>query len=153
MNTAISFLNKLPENYHGGDVIPYITEENERIRATVQALGEQVTNDKIRLEEIWSQNADMVYELSSVFVHRGSSPSWGHYFFYTRHLPEKPDSWFKMNDNQVTAVLKEEVLADTTDSTANAYLVGFRNDENTGMTKFSIVDICEKRIGGNPNSK
>jgi hypothetical protein len=28
-----------------------------------------------------------------------------------------------MNDSQVTAVSKEEVLADTTDSTANAYLV------------------------------
>lgn len=67
------------------------------------------------------------YELTSVFIHRGTSPSWGHYFFYTRHLPHDPDSWFKLNDSDVSMVSKNEVLADTTDTTngnANAYLVG-----------------------------
>ena len=63
------------------------------------------------------------YELTSVFIHRGSSPSFGHYFFYSRNLPSEPDSWFKYNDSDVSAVSKDEVLADTTGSTANPYMV------------------------------
>jgi ubiquitin carboxyl-terminal hydrolase 25 len=123
MDTAIPFLNQLPCEYPGKDVANFLGGEREKLRSMVQALGERVTRCKAQLEELWAKESKMVYELSSVFFHRGSSPSWGHYFFYTRHLPDKPDSWFKMNDSQVTAVSKEEVLADTTDSTANAYLV------------------------------
>lgn len=123
METAISFLKQLPPKYAGNDVATFMGEEKEKLRLRLQALEEQVAHGKLQLEELWSQGASMIYELSSVFIHRGSSPSWGHYFFYTRHLPDQPDSWFKMNDNQVTSVSKEEILADTTDSTANAYLV------------------------------
>ena len=63
------------------------------------------------------------YELTTVFIHPGSSPSWGHYFFYSRNLPDHPESWFKYNDSDVSKVSKDEVLADTTGSTANPYMV------------------------------
>lgn len=66
----------------------------------------------------------MEYELCSVFIHRGASPSFGHYFFYARDLPNNPDRFIKYNDQDVLAVPKSEVLADTTGSTANPYLVG-----------------------------
>ena len=75
------------------------------------------------MEAIWADERAAAYELTSVFIHRGSSPSWGHYFFYSRHLPEEPDAWFKYNDSDVGVVAKEEVLADTTGSTANPYMV------------------------------
>jgi len=78
---------------------------------------------KDELEALWRDNAEVAYELTSVFIHRGSSPSWGHYFFYSRHLPQSPDSWFKYNDSDVTVVSRDEVLADTTGSTANPYLL------------------------------
>ena len=78
---------------------------------------------KAQLEEIWRNESQALYELTSVFIHRGESPSWGHYFFYSRHLPDHPDEWFKYNDSDVSVVSKDEVLADTTGSTANPYLV------------------------------
>jgi hypothetical protein len=78
---------------------------------------------KQELEDIWREEHEAVYELTSVFIHRGATPQWGHYFFYSRHLPENPDSWFKYNDSEVGVVSKEEVLADTTGATANPYMV------------------------------
>lgn len=81
------------------------------------------TQLKARIEDIWKDDTSAAYELTSVFIHRGSSPSWGHYFFYSRNLPDNPDQWFRYNDSDVTVVSKDEVLADTTGSTANPYMV------------------------------
>ena len=94
----------------------HVTTELEKERADAVKLKEE-------LEAVWKDDKSAAYELTSVFIHRGSSPSWGHYFFYSRHLPDNPDSWFKYNDSDVTVVSKEEVLADTTGSTANPYMV------------------------------
>lgn len=94
----------------------YVTSQLETERANVIKL-------KAELEDLWKGDTEAAYELTSVFVHRGSSPSWGHYFFYSRHLPHNPDSWFKYNDSDVSVVPKEEVLGDTTGSNANPYMV------------------------------
>ena len=153
LDTAKSFLEQLPRKYPGRAVVEFLGSENEKLRTTLQALGESVTRCKAQLEELWSQESSMIYELSSVFIHRGSSPSWGHYFFYTRHLPDRPDSWFKMNDSEVTAVTKEEVLADTTDSTANAYLVSRSFSAIRSMTNLLEVGVCQERFGSDPNSQ
>jgi ubiquitin carboxyl-terminal hydrolase 25/28 len=93
-----------------------ITSEIDECRARASALKQQ-------LEDVWQDEARAEYELTSVFVHRGSSPSFGHYFIYQRWLPDYPESWFKYNDSDVTIVHKDEVLADTTGSIANPYLV------------------------------
>ncbi|KAF8485668.1 hypothetical protein F5888DRAFT_1763533 [Russula emetica] len=94
----------------------YVKEELELLRASAASMKQE-------LEDIWKDEHEAVYELTSVFIHRGSTPQWGHYFFYSRHLPENSDSWFKYNDSEVSVVSKEEVLADTTGSTANPYMV------------------------------
>ncbi|KAJ6463744.1 hypothetical protein DFH09DRAFT_1226880 [Mycena vulgaris] len=96
----------------------HIGHEIDRLRGSISEL-------KAALEDLWRDCTDAPYELTSVFIHRGSSPSWGHYFFYSRHLPDDPDSWFKYNDSDVTVINKSEVLADTTGSTANPYLLVF----------------------------
>lgn len=101
--------------------------EEKIVEDELRALRTRAASLKTQLEDVWRDSADAVYELTSVFVHRGSSPSWGHYFFYSRHLPENPDAWFKYNDSEVTEVPKEEVFADSTGSTANPYLVSFRH--------------------------
>ncbi|KAG8892118.1 ubiquitin-specific protease ubp2, partial [Tulasnella sp. 403] len=80
---------------------------------------------KSAVENLWKDDRKVEYELCSVFVHRGSSPSFGHYFFYSRDLPDNPDRWLKYNDQDVSSVPKSEVLADTTGSTANPYLLVF----------------------------
>jgi ubiquitin carboxyl-terminal hydrolase 25/28 len=87
---------------------------------------------KLQLEHTWKDENQASYELTSVFIHRGESPSWGHYFFYSRNLPDHPDEWFKYNDSDVSAVSKADVLTDTTGSTANPYLVrGWRLTNHT----------------------
>ncbi|KAG9101955.1 ubiquitin-specific protease ubp2 [Ceratobasidium sp. 370] len=101
---------------HLGEEIKLVEEEIAYTRTRSQEL-------KTQLEEFWKDERQAEYQLSSVFIHRGTSPSFGHYFFYSRHLPGRPDEWFKYNDSEVTAVGKEEVLADGTGSTANPYLL------------------------------
>ncbi|KAG8678313.1 ubiquitin-specific protease ubp2 [Ceratobasidium sp. 394] len=101
---------------HLGEEVKLVEEEIAYNRTRSQEL-------KAQLEEFWKDERQAEYQLASVFIHRGTSPSFGHYFFYSRHLPERPDEWFKYNDSEVTAVGKEEVLADGTGSTANPYLL------------------------------
>lgn len=102
-----------------------IGNESKRLEDELKSLRAEVSGLKQELEALWKDEQMAEYELTSVFIHRGSSPSWGHYFFYARNLPDKPDEWFKYNDSTVTMAKKEEVLADTTGSTANPYLVSF----------------------------
>lgn len=94
----------------------YVSDELDMLRASAASLKQE-------LEDIWRDEHEAVYELTSVFIHRGATPQWGHYFFYSRHLPENPDSWFKYNDSEVSVVPKDEVLANSTGSTANPYMV------------------------------
>ncbi|EIN14231.1 cysteine proteinase [Punctularia strigosozonata HHB-11173 SS5] len=107
------------------DLITQLGAEEALLQDELTQLRDQVTRLKDELEEIWSDEKSVEYELTSVFVHSGSSPSWGHYFFYARNLPDRPDEWFKYNDQYVTEVSKEEVLADTTGLTSNPYLLVF----------------------------
>jgi ubiquitin carboxyl-terminal hydrolase 25/28 len=99
-----------------------LTNEQDYLKDELETLRANAANMKQELEDIWKDEQEAVYELTSVFIHRGSTPQWGHYFFYSRHLPEDPDSWFKYNDSEVSVVSKDEVLADTTGSTANPYM-------------------------------
>ena len=106
-----------------GDLLAHLNSEHQTLQTELSDLRAKAARLKEELEAIWREEQRAEYELTSVFVHRGSSASWGHYFFYSRCLPDKPDSWFKYNDSEVTHVRKDEVLADTTGSTANPYLV------------------------------
>lgn len=109
----------------GVDIDFLLDLEKERVRVIeeIEHLGERVRDLKEELESLWATSKAVEYELTSVFIHRGSSPSWGHYFFYSKYLPDAPGSWFKYNDSDVSLVSSDEVLADTTGSTANPYLV------------------------------
>ena len=100
-----------------------LNSEHEYLQKELEDLRARASKLKDELEEIWKNEHEAVYELTSVFIHRGSSPSWGHYFFYSRHLPEDPDSWFKYNDSDVSMVSKDEVFTDTTGTNANPYMV------------------------------
>ncbi|CAE6445699.1 unnamed protein product [Rhizoctonia solani] len=108
-----------------------IEEEIADKRTRCQQLKEQ-------LEAFWKDEREAEYHLASVFIHRGTSPSFGHYFFYSRHLPGKPDEWFKYNDSEVTAVSKDDVLADGTGSTANPYLLVYVRKD------YDIIDTIHR---------
>ena len=121
-----SFLSKLdgiPVPGLDTELLNHVANERDLLKSEIEHLGVRARILKGELENIWQDETEVAYELTSVFIHRGSSPSWGHYFFYSRHLPDSPDSWFKYNDSDVTVVSKDEVLGDTTGSTANPYLV------------------------------
>lgn len=122
-----SFLgsSKLPSSSSESDAafVSSLQAESKHITAMLERERTRATMLKTQLEELWQSDISAAYELTSVFIHRGSSPSWGHYFFYSRHLPDNPDSWFKYNDSDVSVVSKDEVLRDTTGDTANPYMV------------------------------
>ena len=105
------------------DLISELKSERGYLKAEMMETRAAVSKLKREMEDLWKDERTVEYELCSVFIHRGSSPSFGHYFFYSRNLPDKPDDWFKYNDQDVSAVPKSEVLADTTGSTANPYMV------------------------------
>ena len=105
------------------DLVNRLSNEQNLVQVGLERDRTTAAKLKHELEELWESDAEAVYELSSVFIHRGSSPSFGHYFFYSRNLPSSPDQWFKYNDSSVSTVSKEEVFADTTGSTANPYMV------------------------------
>lgn len=107
-------------------LVAFLNSEQGVLEDETKTLRERIAKLVEQREALWatvpaSPQAD--YELTSVFVHRGSGPSWGHYFFYARNLPDKPDEWFKYNDSDVTIATRDEVLRDTTGDTANAYMV------------------------------
>jgi len=142
--TAAAFINKYrpvaPTQYSLPETLQ---EEGGRFSATLQSLRLTVQDLRARLDQLWANDHHMEYDLTSVFIHRGSSPSWGHYFFYARQLPERPDCWFKLNDNEVSLVSKDEVLADTTGSTANAYLLVYAR-KGSGVIETGKRDVTSK---------
>lgn len=105
------------------DLIARLSTEQGLVVSQLEQERASAAKLKQELEDLWKRDTEAVYELTSVFIHRGSSPSFGHYFFYSRNLPSNPDQWFKYNDSTVSLVSKEEVFADTTGSTANPYMV------------------------------
>lgn len=154
----MDFLSKQDENLLSDldeDFITQLTGEQALVKTEIDNLRSRVVGLKEELESIWRSETKAAYELTSVFIHRGSSPSWGHYFFYSRNLPDHPDSWFKYNDSDVSEVSKDEVLADTTGSTANPYLVS-RSVQVRSMPLIEMIHvacICAQRIGCNPDSQ
>lgn len=126
LEVSATFLSENPD-LPGVDkeLVDSLTDERQALHREIDKLRGEVDHFKSSLEDLWRRSSTMkvAYELTSVFIHRGHSPSFGHYFFYSRNLPHKPDEWFKYNDESVKVVHKDEVLADTTGSTANPYLV------------------------------
>jgi ubiquitin carboxyl-terminal hydrolase 25/28 len=61
-------------------------EEIDSLRATIAA-------SRASIEEVWNAHQDVVYQLSAVFIHRGTASS-GHYFIYQRDS-KRPDRWLK----------------------------------------------------------
>ncbi|KAH7886262.1 hypothetical protein F5I97DRAFT_2027572 [Phlebopus sp. FC_14] len=138
LDTTLNFLTK-QEGINllqlDDDLVAQLNNEQEVVKVEIEELQTEITKLKEELEDVWKDDTAYPYELTSVFIHRGSSPSFGHYFFYSRHLPDQPDNWFKYNDSSVMEVLKDEVLADTTGSTANPYLLVFaRKDSDVVQT-------------------
>ncbi|KAH9913522.1 uncharacterized protein B0H18DRAFT_1047995 [Fomitopsis serialis] len=115
------------------DLVSELRKEQEFVTQRLDDERSNAAGLKTKIEDIWKDDTTAAYELTSVFIHRGSSPSWGHYFFYSRNLPENPDQWFKYNDSDVTVVSKEEVLADTTGSTANPYMLVFARKDSEAI--------------------
>lgn len=100
--------------------------EGESAVLEIEETRTRISQLKDQLEGLWRGETRSEYVLTSVFVHRGASPSFGHYFIYQRRMPRKIDEedvWFKYNDSDVSVVSADEVFADTTGSTANPYLV------------------------------
>ncbi|KAJ3760944.1 hypothetical protein EV360DRAFT_38833 [Lentinula raphanica] len=123
----------------------YVQDEIRRLRTRIPEL-------KAQLESIWADNREVEYELTSVFIHRGDTPSFGHYFFYSRNLPDQPDVWFKYNDEEVSQVGKEEVFRNTTGERANPYLLVFARKDSQVIETVNRFDPAVLDDGKNSRS-
>ncbi|KAF8262773.1 hypothetical protein EI94DRAFT_1773099 [Lactarius quietus] len=144
LGNTCDILKGLQETIHlpelDDQLLSDIRAEHLYVNDELDNLYKDIASLKQELEILWRDEHEAVYELTSVFIHRGATPQWGHYFFYSRHLPENPDSWFKYNDSEVSVVSKEEVLANTTGSTANPYMLVF---VRKGSDMISTVKRCD----------
>ncbi|KAF8257036.1 hypothetical protein EI94DRAFT_1774682 [Lactarius quietus] len=142
--SSTQHISRLQETIHlpelDDQLLSDIRAEHLYVNDELDNLYKDIASLKQELENLWRDEHEAVYELTSVFIHRGATPQWGHYFFYSRHLPENPDSWFKYNDSEVSVVSKEEVLANTTGSTANPYMLVF---VRKGSDMISTVKRCD----------
>ncbi|KAF8336537.1 uncharacterized protein EI90DRAFT_3287565 [Cantharellus anzutake] len=121
-------------------LVDYLRGEKDVVHREIEDCRARAKQLKVELEELWLDERNQEYELCSVFIHRGTSPAWGHYFFYSCNLPNNPNSWFKYNDSEVSVVSKDEVLADGTGSTANPYLLVYaRKGSNVIDTVHRII--------------
>jgi hypothetical protein len=105
------------------ELLSDLATEVASVTAEVASVRSRIESLKTSLEELWKDEKNVEYELTSVFIHRGGNASFGHYFFYSRFLPDKREEWFKYNDSDVQSVSKEEVFRDSSGDTANPYLV------------------------------
>jgi len=121
-------------------LIEHLHAERDALAAELAALRARVKVLKEEWEQLWKDEHTAEYELCSVFIHRGTSPSWGHYFFYSRNLPNNPDEWFKYNDSDVSLIKKAEVLADGTGSTANPYLLVYARKGT------NVIDTVHRQV-------
>ncbi|KAF1920509.1 ubiquitin carboxyl-terminal hydrolase-like protein 22 [Ampelomyces quisqualis] len=100
IETRVSFPTKL-------DINPYTTSHQQILKRSIKASGAPPTN--------YNTNTplnSLVYELSSVIVHKGKIDS-GHYVSYSR----EGNDWFMFDDSKVVLASEAEVLA------AEAYLL------------------------------
>jgi ubiquitin carboxyl-terminal hydrolase 22/27/51 len=100
IETRVSFPVKL-------DINPYTTSHQQILRKSMKATGAPPTNHNTN-----TPANSLVYELSSVIVHKGKIDS-GHYVSYSR----EGNDWFMFDDSKVVLASEAEVLA------AEAYLL------------------------------
>lgn len=62
--------------------------ESDRIDADISATQKRIEESLLSIEGLWAESRDCVYELSSVFMHRGQA-GFGHYWLYQRDLPNE----------------------------------------------------------------
>merc|ERR1712241_1023554 len=73
-------------------------------------------------------NLQSIYDLQSIIIHKGEFGS-GHYYSYVR--PNiRTDEWYRINDEIVTHVSYEEVIADAFGGSSSC-----PNNSNRGPTK------------------
>ncbi|OCF36740.1 hypothetical protein I316_01336 [Kwoniella heveanensis BCC8398] len=132
------------------DLFQALDAESTAVENEIAQLQDSLPRLKERMEAIWSADDDTSgsvgggeewdYELVSVFMHRGKNSGSGHYWTYQAHLPDHPETFFKYNDETVTAVPSSEVLQDRTGDDANPALLCYvRKGKN-------LIDTLHREI-------
>ncbi|KAK4684659.1 hypothetical protein P7C73_g5509, partial [Tremellales sp. Uapishka_1] len=116
-------LQDIPELDITEDFLNAIRVEGEGVAVEINGLESQIPALKAKIDAVWEDSQEIVYELVAVFMHRGKTSGAGHYWTYQSHLPDHDGKFFKYNDAEVTEVPAEEVLQDRTGSDANPALL------------------------------
>ncbi|KAK9727888.1 ubiquitin-specific protease ubp2 [Basidiobolus ranarum] len=117
----------------------------EVLTKAAQNAKDQVANAESKIKELEGESQLLFedlqedeYVLHAVFIHQGEA-TYGHYWIYIYDFTD--DKWYKYNDANVTEVAESEVLADTTNSTANPYCIVYVKAENAQQ----LVDTVTRK--------
>ena len=123
------FSNKLLAEVQSDDLdlIALLGEHATAIEQDLDKTKQELETSRTQMEEIWENDQNDSYELSSVFIHLGAA-GYGHYYcglvrhmvialthcshlVYQRALPSQPDRWLKFNDSTVSAHAARQYFA------------------------------------------
>jgi ubiquitin carboxyl-terminal hydrolase 25/28 len=140
------FIRMLEEQEIDGIVInPTLSEALEARRVEIirelEAINEEITNLKKKLQDQFTDMREHRYRLQAVFIHRGTS-AYGHYWIYIYDF--RHDIWREYNDERVSVVNdRKRVFEQTGANGPTPYYLVYVRDED----KDDLVDaVCREII-------
>lgn len=120
----LALIASLPElTSSNAPLVEDLKAESSHVRQQRAEAEKAILSLQSELEDLWKDSHTAEYELSSVFMHRGTpsyayipplaaqvlhlgSASFGHYWLHQRALPDEPERWLKFNDASVRRTLQ-----------------------------------------------
>jgi ubiquitin carboxyl-terminal hydrolase 25/28 len=147
LNATKNFLNMLEEEVEdisvGTTLCEALEERAAEIRQELDAITEETTNIKKRLQDQFTDMREHRYRLQAVFMHRGTS-AYGHYWIYIYDFPR--DIWREYNDDRVSEVrdTKQIFEQDGTSGPTPYYLVYVRDHDKDDLVDAVCREIVEE---------
>ncbi|KAH9270023.1 hypothetical protein BASA83_007852 [Batrachochytrium salamandrivorans] len=132
-------IKSYPEHCADPTIFQQLGEISEKLKRQIIDIPVGIEQLQNQRRQLYSDINGEEYRLYAVLMHEGEA-TFGHYWLFLYDLQENGQGrWLKYNDSLVTEVYEDEVFADTTGSSANAYaLVYVRSEEfQTRVQPFS----------------
>ncbi|KPV77985.1 uncharacterized protein RHOBADRAFT_50509 [Rhodotorula graminis WP1] len=102
---------------------------DDEMSALKKRIGDVRREMELLYGDVEGEKDEMRYDLTAVFIHRGTALS-GHYYIFQRDH-RNPERWLRYNDSVVSEVSKDEVFKETTGDT-NAYFLSYVRRDCSG---------------------
>jgi ubiquitin carboxyl-terminal hydrolase 25/28 len=150
LNATKLFLRKLEaEEIDGVSVNPSLSEAIEERRVEIvrelDAINEEISNLKKRLQDQFTDMREHRYSLQAVFIHRGTT-NYGHYWIYIYDFER--DIWREYNDERVSVVNDRKQIFEQRPNGPTPYYLVYVRDQD----KNELVDAVCRKIEEEPET-